>query len=161
MRASPRPVLEAVGKHSDVFLTQALILSKHRPPEWQVFQPEAYRQEHAWLGGKPMLIVDWTAPYSMAESFDTEHGTLKPEAEASREAARWLSHAIKEPYIAGIFLCQLAGTHVNDRFFPPGSMKRTFLREDGSRTAFRTSIFSRANAAALRYVYSDLKAPKL
>lgn len=42
LRMAPEPVLRAVGRAADVFCTQSLILSPHRPPERQVFQPDGY-----------------------------------------------------------------------------------------------------------------------
>jgi hypothetical protein len=47
LRQVPETVLRAVGKHVDVFCTQALIHSPQRPPEWQVFQREGFDRDHA------------------------------------------------------------------------------------------------------------------
>jgi hypothetical protein len=45
LRSAPDTVLKAIGPHIDVFSTQPLILSPQRPPEWQVFQGDAYDRE--------------------------------------------------------------------------------------------------------------------
>lgn len=153
LRMVPEPVLRVIGRHVDVFCTQALILSPQRPPEWQVFQRDGYDQDHAATGDKPMIIIDWAAPFSLDETYETERGTVKNEAEASREAAEWLEGVFELPYVIGVFKCQLIGAHGNDRWFPEGRMKRTYLRDDGLPFAFRTPTAKQAHERVLAKVY--------
>ncbi len=150
LRRYPDAVLKAIGRHVDVFLTQALILSPQRPPEWQIFQPEAYRKEHALTGNKPMIIVDWASPFSLDEAYDSNHGRIEAEPQASAAAARWLSDAFREPYIIGVFMCQFIGTHGNDRHFPTGRMKRTYLRDDGAPFSARVRAMRQAHLSIVR-----------
>ncbi|MBM3793647.1 MAG: hypothetical protein FJW31_06180 [Acidobacteria bacterium] len=77
LRQPPETVLRAVGKHVDAFLMQALILSPHRPPEWQTFQRSGYDRDHALTGGKPMIIVDKAAPFHLDGARSTKHGELR------------------------------------------------------------------------------------
>lgn len=156
LRAVPKPVLQAVGRHVDVFCTQALILSPRRPPEWQVFQRDGYDADQA-VAGKPMLVIDWAAPFSLDETYETERGTVYAEREASDQAARWLQHAFELPYLAGVFHCQWIGSHGNDRWFPAGRMKRTFVRDDGSPFAFRTERIRQAHEAVLNRLAAELQ----
>ena len=151
LRGTPDEVLRSVGKHVDVFCTQALILSPQRPPEWQVFQAERYDYEHK-LTGKPMLIIDWAAPFSLSETFETEKGTLYSEEEAARQAADWLVQCMRRPYMLGVFKCQLIGLHGNDRWFE-GKSRRTYLRDDGSVFGHRTEITRQAHQVVLREAY--------
>ncbi|MBM3725535.1 MAG: hypothetical protein FJW40_08935 [Acidobacteria bacterium] len=157
LRLPPDAVLKAVGKHVDVFLTQALILSPRRPPEWQAFQADGYRREHALTGGKPMIVVDWASPFSLDETYDTERGTVKAERPASEDSARWLDAALREPYMVGVFMCQLIGVHGNDRWFPAGRMKRTYLRDEGTAFSTRAALLSAAHEATLKRVYGTLR----
>ena len=152
LREYPDPVIEVVGKYVDVFATQALIRSIKRPPEWQYFQAEGYRREHR-LTGKPMIIIDWAAPFSLGEGYEHERGFIKSEEEAARDAADWLQAAFAEPYIIGVFKCQLIGTHGNDRWFPEGLMKRTYLQDDGTPFEYRTEITRQAHEKILDAVY--------
>ena len=154
LRAVPDAVLRAVGRHVDVFCTQALILSPQRPPDWQEFQPDRYAHEHR-LTGKPMMIVDWAAPFSLSEPFVSEHGVIEPEPLASEQAAGWLMQAVAQPFIVGIFKCQLIGTHANDGWFH-GRASRACLRHDGHAFPQRTAILRQAHAEALDRVYLDV-----
>ncbi len=156
LRQVPDPVLRAVGKHVDVFCTQALILSPQRPPEWQLFQQEGFDRDHA-LVGKPIIVIDWAAPFSLDTGFETDRGTVKPEAEATAEAAKWLASAFELPYLIGVFKCQWIGRHGNDRWFPEGRMKRTYLRDDGTAFTHRTEGTRRAHHDILRRLAARLK----
>lgn len=151
LRGTPDEVLRSVGKHVDVFCTQALILSPQRPPEWQVFQTERYDYEYK-LTGKPMMIIDWAAPFSLQSTLETEKGTLFSESTASEQAAEWLLQCMKRPYIVGVFKCQLIGLHGNDRWFD-GKARRTYLKDDGDRYEHRTAITRKAHQTALREAY--------
>lgn len=130
LRAVPDPVLKVVGNHVDVFLTQALIRSPQRPPEWQIFQREGYDHEFK-IVKKPMIIIDWATPFSLDKTFKNKHGTIKNEKLATRDNRNWLAEALQTPYIVGVFKCQLIGTHGNDRWFD-GKAKRTVVKDDGS-----------------------------
>ena len=152
LRMVPDEVLRAVGRHVDVFCTQALILSPQRPPEWQTFHPDAYRREHA-VTGKPLLIVDWAAPFGVSGPLSTDRGDLRGEGRAADEAAEWLLRAAEEPCVVGVFKCQLIGTHGNDRWFD-GKAKRTYLRDDGTDFIYRTARTRAAHAAALEAAYA-------
>lgn len=149
LRGTPDEVIAAVGKHIDVFCTQALILSPQRPPEWQLFQREGYDHEHQLTGGKPMLIIDWAAPFSLGATFETERGVLKNERKAAEEAAEFLRAAMRRRYMVGVFKCQLIGLHGNDAQFE-GKSRRTYLKDDGSEWESRTEITRKAHAEALR-----------
>ncbi|MBM3741018.1 MAG: hypothetical protein FJW39_35225 [Acidobacteria bacterium] len=157
LRLYPDAVLKAIGRHVDVFLTQALILSPQRPPEWQVFQPAGYRREFELTGGKPMIVVDWASPFSLDQTYETERGTVKNERAASEDSARWIDAALREPYMAGVFMCQLIGVHGNDRWFPTGRMKRTYLRDDGTPFAARAAKVGAAHTSALKRIYEALR----
>lgn len=150
-------VLEKVGKYVDVFCTQALILSPQRPPEWQVFQKEGYDKDHLLSGSKPMLIIDWAAPFSLDSTYPTERGVIKNELTASIEAAQWLESVFTLPYVVGVFKCQMIGSHGNDRWFPEGRMKRTYLRDDGLAFPHRTEITKASHEKVLSSVYKSLK----
>ena len=156
LRKAPDPVLKAVGKHVDVFCTQALILSRHRPPEWQTFQSDGWDHEFK-LTGKPVLVIDWAAPFSLGEAFDSEHGRIKTEAEAAEDSAKWLTAALAHPGIVGVFRCQLIGTHGNDRWFE-GKAKRTYLRDDGTPFPIMAARVREANQAALKAAYDKAAA---
>jgi hypothetical protein len=152
LRKAPDAVLRAVGRHVDVFSTQALILSRQRPPEWQEFQADAWDHE-ARLTGRPVLVIDWAAPFSLAAAFDSEHGRIKAEADAATDAARWLSAALAHPAIVGVFRCQLLGTHGNDRWFD-GRARRNYLRPDGTPFPVTATAIAAANRAALHAAYT-------
>jgi len=156
LRMAPKPVLESVGKYVDVFCTQALILSPQRPPEWQLFQEDAYQEQFESTHRKPMMIIDWAAPFSLDETYETERGTVKNEQVASKETAEWLKGVFSLPYVIGVFKCQLIGTHGNDRWFPEGRMKRTYLQDDGQPFPVRTEITKKAHEKVLSSVYGSL-----
>jgi hypothetical protein len=156
LRQVPAPVLAAVGANVDVFCTQSLILSPQRPPEWQTFQPEGYRRDHQLTAQKPMIIIDWAAPFSLDDTYATDRGEVRDERTASEDAARFLTQALQEDYIVGVFKCQLGGTHGNDRWFPAGRMKRTYLRDDGTPFPVRTARTARAHGEALAAVRQRL-----
>jgi hypothetical protein len=78
------------------FCTQAIIFAAQRPPEWQVFQPAGYDREFA-LVNKPMMIVDWAAPFSLSAAFEHEPGTIEAEAEAT--AASTPDHAQRRRHL--------------------------------------------------------------
>ena len=148
LRKAPDAVLRAVGKHVDVFCTQALILSRHRPPEWQTFQSDGWDHEFQ-MTGKPILVIDWAAPFSLGDTFDSEHGRIQTEADAAEDSANWLAAALARPYIVGVFRCQLIGTHGNDRWFE-GRAKRTYLRDDATPFPIMAARMAAANRAALQ-----------
>lgn len=156
LRMAPKTVLRSVGKHVDVFCTQALILSPQRPPEWQVFQKEAYSEQYKLTGQRPMMVIDWAAPFSLDTTYETERGTVKNEREASEETSEWLRGVFSLPYVIGVFKCQLIGTHGNDRWFPKGRMKRTYLRDDGRPFAVRTEMTKEAHEEVLSNVYKSV-----
>ena len=146
-----------MGKYIDVFCTQSLIRLPKSPPEWQVFQREYYDHEFS-LVGKPMIIVDWAAPFTLAEEpVETEYGTLKPEKESGEEAAQFVSDAFEAPYLTGLFICQVIGSHGNDKFFLRA--KRTYLKDDGTRYAVRTELLKQANESVLDRLYGQLSPP--
>ncbi len=151
LRDTPDAVLRVVGKHVDVFLTQALIRSKQRPPEWQVFQPEAYRHEHD-LTQKPMIIVDWATPFSLGEDFPNENGPIKNERQATDDMALWLREFAKLPFTVGVFKCQFIGSHANDRWFE-GKAKRTLIQDDGSDFKHMSPGMAKAHRQTLEAVY--------
>ncbi|MBM3755389.1 MAG: hypothetical protein FJW38_15560 [Acidobacteria bacterium] len=153
VRQAPSEVIRAVGRHVDIHCTQALILSPQRPPEWQVFQADGYRTTYAQIGQKPVIVIDWAAPFSLDTTYETERGVIKSEAESGDDAAAWIRAAFEEPYLVGLFTCQLAGRHGNDRWFPEGRMKRTLLRDDGTPFPQRTQRIADAQKAVLRRVF--------
>jgi hypothetical protein len=133
-----------------------LILSPQRPPEWQVFQSEGYDSTFA-IVQKPMIIVDWATPFSLDETYTNDRGTIKAEAEAAEDVARWVKDALQQPYIVGVFKCQFIGTHGNDRWFPEGRMKRTLWKDDGTAFPVMTERVSQAHREALDEVYESVK----
>ena len=153
LRGTPDAVIAAVGPHVDVFCTQALILSPQRPPEWQVFQPERYAEEHD-LAGKPLVVIDWAAPFSLGEAFETDRGTLHGERVASEQAAAWLAEAAAQPFLVGVFKCQFIGLHGNDRWFD-GRARRTYLQDDGRPFDVRTALTRDAHRQTLRTAYGQ------
>jgi len=152
LRKPPEEVIAAVGKHVDVYCTQALILSRHRPPEWKTFQPEGYQKEYRLTGGKPMIVIDWAAPFSLAKTFTHKNMKLEPEEAAAIRAATWLRDAMAESYMLGVFKCQLIGIHGADAQFE-GRSRRTYLQDNGTPWPNRTHITRQAHAAALRAGY--------
>ncbi|MDG2169151.1 MAG: hypothetical protein P8L44_14630, partial [Opitutales bacterium] len=150
------PVIAAVGKYVDVFCSQALIRSPQRPPEWQLFQPDGWAHEYK-VTGRPIMIIDWAAPFSLDHPYEVDTAMIKPEEEATRETNQFLIDSFEQPYIIGNFKCQLIGSHGNDRKFPPGRMKRTYLKDDGSPWPIRTEETRKAHIQVLNTVYQDLK----
>ena len=155
LRMVPEPVLRAVGRHVDVFCTQALILSPQRPPEWQVFQAGGFDSTFA-IVQKPMVVVDWATPFSLDETYVNDRGTIKEEAAAAEDVAHWIEVALKKPYIVGVFKCQFIGTHGNDRWFPEGRMKRTLWQDDGTAFPVMTERVSQAHREALQQAYQSV-----
>ncbi|MEM9480705.1 MAG: hypothetical protein AAGA58_13710 [Verrucomicrobiota bacterium] len=153
LRGAPDEVIAAVGRHVDVFPTQALILSPQRPPEWQLFQAEGYDHEASLIGDKPMVVIDWAAPFSLSETFDTERGQIRDEITAAKEAADWIIASMERPYMIGVFKCQLIGLHGNDRWFGDRA-RRTYLQDDGRPFPLRTRITREAHEKALMAGYS-------
>jgi hypothetical protein len=58
--------------------------------------------------------------------------------------------------MCGVFLCQLIGTHPNDRWFPKDRMKRTYLQDDSLPFRVRARIMGEANREAQLDVYRSL-----
>jgi len=154
LRDVPDPVLSVIGRHVDVFLTQALIRSPQRPPEWQTFQQDGYRHEYA-LTQKPMIIVDWATPFSLGATFENFNGTIKHEAAATQDMQGWLQEVFELPFVVGVFKCQLIGTHGNDRWFE-GKAKRTLLKDDGTYFEHMTPGMQQAHREALHKVYQKI-----
>ena len=152
LRMVPEPVLRVVGRHVDVFCTQALILSPQRPPEWQVFQEDGYDSTFA-LVQKPMIVIDWATPFSLDETYVNDRGTIKEEAAAAEDVATWIEAALEQPYLIGVFKCQFIGTHGNDRWFPAGRMKRTLWQDDGTAFPVMTERVAQAHREALQRAY--------
>jgi hypothetical protein len=150
------PVLKAVGKYVDVFCSQALIRSPQRPPEWQVFQPEGWDHENE-VTGRPIMIIDWATPFSLDTVYELDGAMIKPEAEATNETNQFLFDSFERPYVIGNFKCQLIGRHGNDRLFPDGRMKRTFLKDNGSPWPIRTEATRRAHVQVLKAVFETLQ----
>ena len=155
LRMVPEPVLRVAGQYVDVFCTQALILSPQRPPEWQVFQVGGYDSTFA-LVQKPMIVVDWATPFSLDETYTNDRGTIKAEAAAAEDVAQWVTTALAQPYIVGVFKCQFIGTHGNDRWFPAGRMKRTLWQDDGTAFPVMTERMTQAHQEALQDVYQSV-----
>ena len=153
LRGAPDEVIAAAGRYVDVFCTQALILSPQRPPEWQLFQQDGYDHEQRLTGGKPMLVIDWAAPFSLGEPMQTERGLLKSQQRAAEEAAEWLRRAMARPYMVGVFKCQLIGLHGNDAQFD-GKSRRTYLKDDGSEWESRTAITRKSHSEVLKAGYT-------
>lgn len=154
LRVLPATVLSAKGKHIDVFCTQSLIRLPKDPPEWQVFQREHYDLEYE-LVGKPMVIIDWAAPFTLGEDpVSSDYGTLKPEREAGEDAFQFVHDAFEQPYMIGLFICQVIGNHGNDKFFT--NAKRTYLKDDGTDFSSRTALIRKANLQVLETVYGEL-----
>jgi hypothetical protein len=66
--------------------------------------------------------------------------------------ALWITDALSHPAIIGLFRCQLAGTHGNDKWFLDKG-KRTYLRDDGSPFPTFADTIREANRAALERAY--------
>jgi len=156
LRSVPPQVLETMARYVDVFCTQAVILSAQRPPEWQSFQADGWDREFA-ITGKPTVLIDWAAPFSLRETFQSPQGEIRNERDASKDAALFLGNAIERPYLVGVFVCQLIGTHPNDVRFFQDSARRSYLRDDGTAYRYRTGVYSGALRKALTRVYATLK----
>lgn len=154
LRSIPDPVLGVIGNYVDVFLTQALIRSPQRPPEWQVFQEAGYAHEYE-LVGKPMIIVDWAAPFSKGETYENDNGMIRDKATATRDMQAWLQEAFQQPYVVGVFKCQFIGTHPNDRRLD-GKAKRTLVRDDGSPFEHVTEGMRQAHQQVLDSAYRSM-----
>lgn len=150
------PVIRAVGKYVDVFCTQALIRSPQRPPEWQVFQREGWDHEYK-VTGRPIMIIDWAAPFSLDTNYKVDDALIKPELKATQDTNQFLYDAFDTPYIIGVFKCQFIGSHGNDRLFPAGRMKRTYLKDDGTPFPHRTEATRRAHIKVLETVFEQLR----
>ena len=157
LRMVPEPVLRVAGQHVDVFCTQALILSPQRPPEWQVFQQAGFDSTFAVVQ-KPMVVIDWATPFSLDSTYVNDRGTIKEEAAAAEDVADWVTAALQQPYIIGVFKCQFIGTHGNDRWFPEGRMKRTLWQDDGTAFPVMTGRVARAHREALLRAYASVVA---
>ena len=157
LRMVPEPVLRVAGQHVDVFCTQALILSPQRPPEWQVFQQAGFDSTFA-IVQKPMVVIDWATPFSLDSTYANDRGTIKEEAAAAEDVAQWVTSALEQPYIIGVFKCQFIGTHGNDRWFPEGRMKRTLWQDDGTAFPVMTERVAQAHQAALQRAYASVAA---
>ncbi|QXD25089.1 hypothetical protein F7C95_04090 [Opitutia bacterium ISCC 51] len=150
------PVVAAVGKYVDVFCTQALIRSPQRPPEWQLFQADAWKHEYK-VTGRPIMIIDWAAPFSLDHPYEVDIAMIKSEAEATEETNQFLIDSFDQPYIIGNFKCQLIGSHGNDSKFPEGRMKRTYLKDDGSPWPVRTEETRKTHIKVLNTVLKQLQ----
>jgi hypothetical protein len=152
VRMIPDAVLKVMGRYVDAYLAQAVEVSPQRPPEWQVFQRDRWDHEYALLQ-KPIVIVDWGAVFSHGEAFDYKGAIIKPEREASDDAAKFITDAFDRPYIIGLFLCKLWGDHRNDANFFQNRATRTYLKPDGTPYAYRTEKLREANFAAQKKVF--------
>ncbi len=150
------PVIRAVGKYVDVFCTQALIRSPQRPPEWQTFQRDGWDHEYK-VTGRPIMIIDWAAPFSLDTNYSVDGAQIKPEPEATRDTNQFLFDAFDTPYIIGVFKCQFIGSHGNDSRFPAGRMKRTYLKDDGTPFPHRTDSTREAHLKVLETVFEQLR----
>ncbi len=157
LRMVPEPVLRVAGQHVDIFCTQALILSPQRPPEWQVFQQAGFDSTFA-IVQKPMVVIDWATPFSLDSTYVNDRGTIKEEAAAAEDVAQWVTSALEQPYIIGVFKCQFIGTHGNDRWFPEGRMKRTLWQDDGTAFPVMTERVAQAHREALQRAYASVVA---
>lgn len=154
LRMTPDAVLGEMAKHIDGYMAQAVEISPRRPPEWQVFDAPAWDREAALIG-KPIVVCDWGALFTHGEAFDYRGGLIKPEREASDDAARWIGDAFERPYLVGLFLCKLAGNHRNDATFFQDRASRTYLRPDGTPYAYRSARFREACFAAQAFAYAQ------
>ncbi|MCC6538293.1 MAG: hypothetical protein IT162_12125 [Bryobacterales bacterium] len=150
---APEAVLRAAGKHIDVLLTQPVVSSPQRPPAWQKFHRASFDRDHALTGGRPMIAVDWPAPFNLDSVQPTQPGELRDEAASAREAAQWLEDAFSLPYLTGVFHCQFIGTHAEDRLFKPARARRSWLKDDLSPWPTRTAAARAAHEAVLRRVF--------
>ena len=162
-RTLPDKVLKAIGPHIDAYSAQVIMKSygakviKNSPdqsPHWQTFSKKDFDHVHS-LTGKPVIIDDWVASFSLTKPFDTktECGFFYGEEEASKQAAEWLVSAFERPYIIAAFKCQLIGLHGADRSFG-GKSRRTYYKDDGSPFPIRTEITRQAHRKALEAAYA-------
>jgi hypothetical protein len=156
VRMIPDAVITAMAPHIDAYLAQAVEVSPQRPPEWQVFQSDRWDAEHALLK-KPIIIVDWGAVFSFDKAFEYKGATIKPEREASNEAAKFVLDAFDRPYIIGLFLCKLWGEHKNDANFFQNRATRTYLKPDATPYEYRTEALKNANLEAQRRVFEGVR----
>ena len=98
--------------------------------------------------------------YIDGEPFEYKGATIKPEREASDDAAKFISDAFDAPYIVGLFVCKLLGDHKNDANFFQDRATRTYLRGDGTPYAYRTEALKRANFAAQKKVFGKAADPE-
>jgi len=70
-----------------------------------------------------------------------------PGIDAMKPTLTLLTALLAHPAIVGLFRCQLAGTHGNDRWFE-GKAKRTYLRDDGTPFPIMAARIREANQAA-------------
>jgi hypothetical protein len=156
VRMIPDAVITAMAPHIDAYLAQAVEVSPQRPPEWQVFQRDRWDHEHALLK-KPIIVVDWGAVFSLGGAFEFKGATIKPEKEASDEAAQFVLDAFERPYIIGLFLCKLWGNHGNDARFFQDRAARAYLKPDATEFPYRTEALRKANFEAQRRVFDQIK----
>jgi hypothetical protein len=159
VRLIPDAVIKAMGPHIDVYLAQAVEVSRQSPPEWQYFQKDRWDTEYALLGQKPIVIVDWGAVFSLGEAFPHRNSMIKPEKEASDDSAKFVTDAFESDYIIGLFLCKLWGHHKNDTNIFNNKAERTYLKEDGSPYPYRTECLTKANFSAQDQVFKRLLKP--
>ena len=107
------------------------------------------------LTGKPIIVDDWVASFSLGEPFDTktECGIFFDEQRATEQASEWLVSAFEQPHIIAVFKCTLIGLHDADRRFG-GKSRRTYFRDDGTPFPVRTEMMKKANRDALRAAYA-------
>jgi hypothetical protein len=156
VRMIPDAVLRVMAKYVDVYLAQAVEVSPQRPPEWQIFQRDRWDHEYALLQ-KPIVIVDWGAVFSHGAAFDYEGATIKPEREASDDAAKFITDAFDAPYIVGLFVCKLWGDHQNDANFFQNRATRTYLKPDGTPYPYRTERLKQALHEAQSRVFAPAR----
>ena len=159
VRMIPDAVIEVMGKYVDGYLAQAVEVSPQRPPEWQVFQADRWDAEYKLLR-KPVIIVDWGAVFSFGEPFEYRGATIKPEREASDEAAKFITDAFGRPYIIGLFLCKLLGDHKNDENFFQNRATRSYLKHDATPYPYRTEALKQALFTAQQNVLRTIRSPK-
>jgi hypothetical protein len=156
VRMIPDEVIKAMAPHVDGYLAQAVEVSPQRPPEWQVFQTDRWDHEYELLQ-KPIIIVDWGAVFSLGEAFENKGAIIKPEREASDDAAKFVLDAFQRPYIIGLFVCKLWGNHRNDMQFFENRAARAYLKPDATEFPYRTQSLRAANFEAQCRVFEIVK----
>jgi len=162
-RNLPDPVLKAIGPHIDAYSGQVIEFSwgariiedvPGQAENWRVFNKVAFDHVHA-LTGKPIIVDDWVASFSLGETYDTgtECGVFYDEKRATEEAAEWLMTAFKQPHLIGVFMCTPIGTHAADRLLG-GTSRRSYFRDDGTPFPVRTDMMKKANREALQAAYA-------